>query len=148
MTVYLKKKIINHILKNGNKKTCEIIVFKSFKRLQKLSNKPLKKVLKLAVKNSAPIFRIVTLRKKKIKKNKKKPDKKVPTFVTKDFERISWGLKYMVRSAKKLALTNFYKNLSSELVSTAKNYSESITFKKELQQEAVINERFLLNFRW
>lgn len=69
MKIQLKNKFINHFLQNGNKKKCEGILLKSFKNLQKFSKKPYKKVVKLAIINASPVFRIVMLRKKK-EKNK------------------------------------------------------------------------------
>jgi len=61
----MRNKFLNHLIKNGNKKTCEIILLKSFKSLQKNSKKCYKRIFKLAVVNSTPIFRIIVLKKKK-----------------------------------------------------------------------------------
>ena len=63
----IKSKLINHLLKNGNKKTCENMLLKSFKSIQKSSLKSYKKIVKTAIINSASIFRIVKLKQKKRK---------------------------------------------------------------------------------
>ena len=68
----IKLKLINHLLKNGNKKTCEKILLKSLKNIQKNSLKSYKKVLKIAIINSASVFRITKLKQKKRKKKKRK----------------------------------------------------------------------------
>jgi len=68
----IKNKLINHIMVNGNKKTSEKILLKSFKNLQKDSQKQSKKIFQLAIINSTPIFKlhIHKIKKKRKKKNK------------------------------------------------------------------------------
>ena len=84
----LKNKFLNFLLKNGNKKTCESVLLKCFKNLQKSSNKCYKRIFKLALINSTPVFRIIVLKNKKIRKKNRK-SKEVPKLITKNFERIS-----------------------------------------------------------
>ena len=67
MTNY-KLKLINHLLNNGNKKTCESILLKSFKNIQKSSLKSHKKITKIAIIYSVSIFRMIKLKQKKEKR--------------------------------------------------------------------------------
>lgn len=146
MKIQLKEKFINHYLYNGNKKKCETILLKSFKSLQKTSKKPYKKVLKLSIINSSPIFRIVVLKKKKRKKQKFV--KEVPTFVTNKFERISWGLKYILHFRKSLINSCFYSYLKNELLLSARNIGEGNILKINFQKKAIEKKRLLSYFRW
>jgi len=84
----LKTKFLNHLLRNGNKKTCEGVLLKCFKNLQKSSNKSHKKIFKLAVINSTPVFRLIVLKNKKTRKKNRK-SKEIPKLITKNSERIS-----------------------------------------------------------
>ena len=54
----IKFKFINHLLISGKKETCESILLKSFKELQKKSIKSHNKIVKLAVKNSRSLIEI------------------------------------------------------------------------------------------
>nr|QYJ09257.1 ribosomal protein S7 [Pleurosigma sp. mgcode 4] len=141
----LKCKLINHLLKNGNKKTCENILLKSLKNIQKTSLKPYKKVVKIAVINSASIFRIVKL---KQKKRKKKSVKEIPTFILNNFERISWSLKVILHYSKQQNANNFYKKLKQELIINSKNKGNSVDKKNELHKQILPKKRLLLYFRW
>ena len=71
-TLTFKNKIINHLIKNGEKKTSENLIIKSFKELQKNSLKNTKELIKIAVINSIPVFKIHTVGNKKQKKKKEK----------------------------------------------------------------------------
>jgi ribosomal protein S7 len=142
-----KDKFINHLLKSGNKKTCESTILKTFKNIQKLSNKSFKKIIQLAIINSTPIFRIITLRNKKNKK--KQLNKKVPVFVFQNFERISWGLKYCLYFTKEFFSLKLYKKLGQEILLNAQNNKgDAEKMKIEFHKNAIVNKRFLKYFRW
>lgn len=145
MKIQSKGKFMNHYLYNGNKKTCETILLKSFKSLQKTSKKPYKKVLKLSIINSSPIFRIVALKKKQ---QKRVFVKEVPTFVTNEFERISWGLKYILHFRKSSINSCFYSYLKDELLLSARNIGEGNVLKINIYKKATEKKRFLSYFRW
>ena len=66
----LKSKLLNHVMISGNKKTSEKILLKSFKKLQKDSQKQSKKILQLAIINATPIFKFYKYTRKKKRKNK------------------------------------------------------------------------------
>jgi ribosomal protein S7 len=141
----IKLKLISHLLKNGNKQTCENILLKSFKNIQKDSLKSPKKVIKIAITNSASIFRIVKL---KQKKRKKKSVKEIPTFILNNFERISWSLKVILESSKKQNANNFYKKLKQEIIINSKNKGNSVDKKIDLHKQILPKKRLLLYFRW
>jgi ribosomal protein S7 len=141
----IKFKLINHLLKNGNKKTCENVLLKSFKNIQKNSLKSYKKVIKISIINSATIFRIVKL---KQKKRKKKSVKEIPTYIFNNFERISWALKVILTSSKKQNANNFYKKLKQEILINSKSKGNSVDKKTDLHKQILPKKRLLLYFRW
>lgn len=140
---YIKKKLINHIMKNGNKKTCEKIVLKSFKILQKSTIKSHKKILKLSIINSTSSFRIFKLKRKK---RKKKNSKEIPKFIYNSSYRISWALKFISQVIKKKISNKYYKNLKHEIIITSKN--EENTYNKSIHQQAITQKRVFFYFRW
>lgn len=141
----IKSKLLNHLLKNGNKKTCENILLKSFKTIQKNSLKSYKKVIKIAIVNSASIFRIIKL---KQKKRKKKSVKEIPKFIFNNFERISWSLKIILTYSKKQNANTFYKKLKQEIIINSKNKGSAIDKKIDLHKQILPKKRLLLYFRW
>ena len=144
MTNY-KLKLINHLLNNGNKKTCESILLKSFKNIQKSSLKSHKKITKIAIIYSVSIFRMIKL---KQKKRKKKNVKEVPAFIFNNFERVSWSLKIILTSSKKQNSNNFYKKLKKEIITNSKNKGNVIDKKTELNKQILLKKRLFINFRW
>ena len=83
--IELKNKIINHLILNGKKETGEKILLKSFKELQKSSKKQPKKLIKLALIFSTPIFKIYKIT---IKKKKKKLKKFLPLLIQKKLKNL------------------------------------------------------------
>ena len=142
----IKLKLINHLLKNGKKQTCETIFLKSLKNLQKSSLKSHQKILKIAIINSASIFRIVKLKKKKRKK--KKSSKEIPTFIFNNFERISWALKVILTHSKKQNINKFYQKLEQEILTCSKNKGNSIDKKIDLNKQILTKKRLFLYYRW
>ena len=61
----LKKKILNHILKDGKKKTSEKILTRSFKSIQKSQKKSHNDIMKLSIINLTPTFRVIKLKNNK-----------------------------------------------------------------------------------
>nr|YP_010233619.1 ribosomal protein S7 [Pleurosigma inscriptura]QSZ78236.1 ribosomal protein S7 [Pleurosigma inscriptura] len=133
-------------MKNGNKKTCEKILLKSFKGIQKSSLKSYKKILKIGLINSASVFRITELKQKKRKK--KSSVKEIPTFILNNFERISWSLKSILIYSKKQNANNFYKKLKQEIIINSKNKGNAVDKKTDLHKQILPKKRLLLYFRW
>ena len=141
----IKSKLINHLLKNGNKETCENILLKSLKNIQKNSFKSYKKIIKTAIINSASIFRITKL---KQKKRKKKSVKEIPTYIFNNFERISWSLKSILTYSKKQNENNFYNKLKKEILINSKNKGNSVDKKIDQHKQILTKKRLFLYFRW
>jgi ribosomal protein S7 len=140
----IKNTFINHVMKNGNKKTCELILRKSFKMVQKSCKKSHKTILKLAVINSTTAFRIIKL-KKKLRKKKNK-SKEIPKFVLNSYKRISWAIKFITHTTKQKSKT-FYHNLKQEIISNCKN-EEKNTIKIDLHKQSITQKRLFFYFRW
>jgi len=140
---YIKKKLVNHIMKNGNKKTCEGMLLKSFKILQKSLNKPHKTLVKLSIVNSTSTFRIFNLKRKK---RKKKNSKEIPKFIYNTSNRISWALKLISQVNKKKTTNKYYQNLKQEILVTSKN--EENNQRKIIHQQAITQKRIFFYFRW
>lgn len=140
----IKHKFINHIMKNGNKKTCENVLLKSIKTIQKSCDKSHKTILKLALINSTSTFRVIKLKRKRRKK--KVSSKEIPKFLLSDYKRISWSLKFITQATKKTSNKKFYNNLKQEIITNSRD-SENLT-KIELHKQAVTQKRLFSYFRW
>lgn len=141
----VKKKLLKHILKNGKKLVSEKILTKSFKCIQKNQNKSHSEILKLAVINSTPMFRVIKL---KNKRRKKKSVKEIPAFLSTYAYRTSWGLKYLTNFATSKTDNIFFNKLKHEILSSAKNESFTITFKNELQNKTLKVRKYFKHYRW
>nr|YP_010516698.1 ribosomal protein S7 [Haslea provincialis]UXN44241.1 ribosomal protein S7 [Haslea provincialis] len=147
----LKYKIINHFMIKGNKATCENILVKSLKRIQKLYIKPHSEITKIAILNATPIFRVIELQEKRKKKKKKgtKRAKEVPAFLSHYNFRTSWAFKLLLDSVKKRSKnTNFFDELHQEIISTSQNSGESVRVKTEIQKTALKKKFYLKYYRW
>lgn len=143
---YLKNKIINQLLINGEKKTCEKILLKTVKELQKNSNKQTSKILQIALINSTPIFKVHTLTNKKRKKNKK--FKEIPTFIEKALTRFSLAIKFILFSITKKNKQVYYKKLKEELLASAELKGISINIKNELHKKVIANKHLFKYYQW
>lgn len=142
----LKDKILNYITYKGQKKTSEKIVKKSLKSIQKLQEKPHNNLIKLAVINSTPIFRVIKL--KNNRRRKKKSVKEVPSFLSTYTFRASWSLKYLINTLSKKDNKTFSKNFSDEIILNAKHQGNAVKFKNELQNQALKKKKNFRNYRW
>lgn len=141
----IKFKFINYLLISGKKETCESILLKSFKELQKKSIKSHNKIAKLAVKNSALAFRINKLKKKT---GKNKSVREIPVFISDNYERISWSLNYILKTSKKKHKNKFYQILPVEFLLNSQNKGDAIKIKTELYKQISLKKRLFLYFRW
>ena len=144
--IELKQKIVNSIMKNGNKKTAEKIIKKSLKLLQKNDKKNHIRLLKHSIINSTPTFKInVQLKKRGTRKTKKE----IPTFIKNDSLRIISSFNFLTEnSLKNKSLNSFYKKIANEILEAANQKSKSIEQKNEIQKQVLMQKRFLANFRW
>lgn len=143
----LKEKILNHIFKNGKKKTSEKILCKSFKTIQKLQKKSHSEILKLSVINSTPTFRVIKL--KSNKRRKKKSIKEIPAFLSTYMFRSSWALKYLIQNSQKnYGINTFYNRLQNETILSAKHEGTTVKLKNEVQSQALQKKKYFRHYRW
>lgn len=143
----IKNKLINNLTKNGEKKTSEKILLKSLKELQKSSRKQSKELVKLALLQSTPIFKLHRISNKKLKKKKRRV-KEIPAFISKTSARTSLAIKFILTSIKKKTSSNFYVKLKENFLATAQTKGEAIKLKNDLQQQTIQHKRFLKYYRW
>jgi ribosomal protein S7 len=137
----LKKKITNHIFKNGKKQVSEKILKNSFKSIQKIQKKSHKEILKQTIVNTVPTFRIIKLK-------KRKSILEIPAFLSSYEYRTSWGLKYLVKTFTSKIKNPFHKELKKEVLSNNINTNEAIKFRDELQKTALKKKKYFKYYRW
>lgn len=145
--VEVKNKIINHLVLNGMKNKSEKTLTKSIKSLQKVSKKPFKKILQLALAFNTPIFKLNTITQKKRKKKKLKT-KIIPSFIPSKLSRISFAIRLILKVAKAKKALPFFKKFQEELIISSQNKSLAIAKKEETQKQAVANRRLFKYYRW
>lgn len=141
----IKKKFINHFMKNGKKTTSEKILLNSLKELQKISSKQSEELIKNAVINSLPVFTIHKIENKKQKKKKRKI-KEIPFFIVNSKSRISLAIKLIIESLKKQS--SFFKDFNKEILANNQQKGSSIQLKEELQKKVIYNKRYFRFYRW
>jgi ribosomal protein S7 len=143
--LYLKHKIFNHLMINGNKETCENIFLKSSKLLQKSSIKNNQEIIKIGIINCSPV---INAKQVKIKKGKKKNVKKYP-FVLDPQNRIALAIKFILETVKQKEKKSFYlyTNLKQEIEATSRNDSSAVKRKENLQKDTLLNKKYAY-YRW
>lgn len=141
----LKNKLLNHILNKGQKHISEKILLKNFKSIQKSQKKSHNEIMKLAIVNVTPTFRIIKL---KNKRRRKKSVTEIPAFLSNYTYRTSWGLKYLVKNSTSKTNNNFFNKLKSEIISNAMYEGITVTFKNELQNKALNKKKYFRHYRW
>jgi ribosomal protein S7 len=143
--LYLKHKIFNHLMINGNKETCENILLKSSKLLQKSLIKNNQEVIKIGIINSSPV---VNVKQVKLKKGKKKTLKKYP-FVLDLENRIALAIKFILKTVKQKEKKSFYlyTNLKQEIESNSQNDGSAVKLKENLQKDSLSNKKYAY-YRW
>ena len=142
--IELKNKIINHLILNGKKETGEKILLKSFKELQKSSKKQPKKLIKLALIFSTPIFKIYKIT---IKKKKKKIKKNL-NIINNKKARISLAIKFILATLKNKKSNYFYIKLHNEILLNLKSEGSAVQIKNKIQKQALLNKHFFYFYRW
>ena len=137
----LKKKFLNLLMINGNKKTSEKLLIKVIKRIQKsFYKKSCKDLIKIGLINSAPILFLKTV------KRKRKKTVKFP-FLLSSSLRVFYGLKFILKSCLSKKNQSSYLTIGTELVNSTTNTSFSSKKKKDLHKEGFLNKKFA-NYRW
>ena len=115
----LKQKLINAIMKYGKKKTSEKNLLKCLKLIQKSSKKNHINILKQAIINSTPTFKI---NKQSKKRGKKKFNQEIPTFIRNDSLRIVFSINLLVfNSYKNQNPKTFHQKITEEILMTFSN---------------------------
>ncbi len=143
--LYLKHKIFNLLMINGNKETCENIFLKSSKLLQKSLIKNNQEVIKIGIINSSPV---VNVKKMRLNKGKKKTVKKCP-FVLDYKNRIALAIKFILETVKQKEKKSFYlyTNLKQEIEANSKNKGSAVKRKEDLQKDTLLNKKYAY-YRW
>lgn len=145
-TIVFKNQMVNSYMKNGKKHTGEKILLKLSKSLQKSTQKNSQSLIQLAVINVAPAFK---LNEQIMKKGKRKSKKIIPSFIAKDSLRVMTALKSIKDIAQRNKSSNsFYKRLNMEVLGSSSMKSASTEQKTRLQNQVLLNKRYLAKFRW
>jgi ribosomal protein S7 len=146
-TFKLETKLLNHLTKSGSKKTSEKIIFKSLQKLHKESYKDTKEIVKKALINSTPAFRIQVIKSKKNGRRKSKIIKKVPYFIISNISRLSLAMKCIITVVKKTP-EPMYNKLKNEVLLNSQEKGESVGIKTELHKQVLKNKRYFNKYRW
>jgi len=142
----VKNQIVNSLMKNGKKHTGEKILLKCSKSLQKSTQKNFQTILQSAIINLTPAFK---LNEQTMKKGKRKSKKMTLSFIVKDSLRVMSALKFINDVVQKDKSVNGFSNrLSKEVLDTSSIKSLSIEQKTKLQNQILLNKRYLSKFRW
>lgn len=147
-SIEIKTKLINNLMKHGDKNKGEKIIFKSLKEIQKASNKQSKELIKLSLIASTPTFKLHTISKRKNKKKKKQKPTEVPAFIPKDISRTSLAIKFITASIRKKKVQKLHDKLKEEILLGAQYKGESVKFKSDLQKQVLSSKHFFSYFRW
>lgn len=145
----LKTKIYNHLMINGNKKTCEKIFLKSSKLIQKSITKNQKDLIKLALINVSPIVKLKQELKKKTKR-KKQNTREFP-YIIKKHNRIFLAIKSILKNSsnKEFESSNFYVILKQVIISNSQNKSNLIDSKYNSYESALKKKKYIyIKYRW
>lgn len=143
----IKNKLINNITLDGKKKTSEKILLKSLKELQKSSKKQSKELVKLALVQSTPVFKLHRISNKKLKKKNRRV-REIPAFISKMSSRTSLAIKFILKSIEKKKSSNFYLKLKENLLVTSQAKGDAVKLKNELQKQSIQHKRFFKYYRW
>lgn len=133
----IKNKICNHLMVGGNKFTCEKILFKNFKLLQKSTKKNHKDLIKSAIINISP-----TIQLRQIKKKKRKSLNEFP-YVLKKRNRISQGMKNIIKEQGKTVSQMLFEKII--LISKKKTELSKVN---EIYQKPLMSKKKYIFFRW
>ena len=142
----LKNKILNSFMFSGQKETCEKILIKTLKSIQRNNLKNSKKIFQLFIINLTPVFKF---NKQSKKRGKKKRIIFTPYLIPNNALRVNFALKQLKSILLKNKQNNFVHNLSHEIVtSVISNKTISGEKKFEMQNQVLAQKRYFYKFRW
>jgi len=139
---FIKKILLNSLMKSGVKNTSEKLLLKTAKLLQKgLLKKNFESIIQLSIINSSPHVYIKSI------KRRKRESLKVP-FLFNNSKKISYAAKFIVKECfLDKSLSTFQDKVSLELLKSANFEGQNIKKTEELLKSAFINKKFS-NYRW
>jgi len=140
----IKNKIFNHLLINGEKEVCEMILFKMFKELQKASKKKSKRIITTAISLAAPSFKLLIFTRKK---RKKKFIREVPYFLLNSNVQVSFAIRQILKALEKKSFYT-HKNLKDEFLIGTQNLSKTFDTKKLLHNTVTLKKNLLTYYKW
>lgn len=144
--MFAKNKIINHLTQKGKKTKSEKILNKSTKELQKNSKKQTKKLIQLSIVLSSIMFKTRII---KNKKNRKKKNKIIPTFIYDKNKRFSFAIKLIIQATKENYNNCFHKKLKDEFFSTVILKNKITKTKKDLEKQTIKKKKYVFKYyRW
>lgn len=141
----LKKKLINHVTKNGKKHQSEKVIHKSFKAVQKSQKRNHGKIIKLSLINTIPTFKLIKLTDKK---RRKKSIKEIPALVSSYKSRVSLGLKNFIKTIANEHNAAFFEKFKNELLLGAFSETRTVTTKNNSQVKALTEKKYFRFYRW
>jgi ribosomal protein S7 len=144
---FIKDKLINHIMFEGEKETSEKLLIKSCKELQRSFNKQSKKLIQLAIVRTTPIFKLHVSENKRRKKRKKKTIRETPVYISTATARMSQAIKFIISSTVQKKSIKFSKKLYQEFVLASQSKGNSIETKNMLQKKIALKKNILKHFR-
>ena len=145
-SIVVKNQIINNFIKNGKKYTGEKILLKLSKSLQKSTPKNFQTIIQLAIINITPAFK---LNEQITKMGKRKSKEMVLSFIFKDSLRVMNALKAIKNVVQKdKSSSGFSKKLNREILAASEMKGLSVEHKTKLQNQILLNKRYLAQFRW
>ena len=137
--IIIKEKIINFLMKNGNKTRSENLLLTSIKNLQKKTLKNHEDIIKISIINSAPSIEL-----KEMKKKKRKTVRYL-TYVLNHKNRINKSMKNIINSIEnKESIKNSFTNC---LIYSSKENTRLQKDKVEKHKKAILKKKYA-NFRW
>lgn len=143
----IKNKLINHITLSGKKETSEKNVIKILKELQKSSFKKFSNIIQFSLIYSIPIFKLHVIKNKKRKKSKTNKNREIPGFIKNKNSRISSAIKFILQNTKNNNKI-FYRKFCKEIQLSAKNKSNTVKIKSDLQKNILTKKHYFRYYRW
>jgi small subunit ribosomal protein S7 len=135
----LINKLINQILKKGNKYKSFLIMNKVFKYIKKESGLNINPILliTIALNNVKPFIEVKSYKKRNV-------SLRVPSVISND-RQIALAIKWVIQGAKSRKNKEFAKNLADELIDAYSYKGNAIKSKLEMHKLAILHKRFIFS---
>lgn len=135
----IKEKIVNSLMKNGNKIKSDGILLKSIKKFQKSNLKDHAELIQIAIINSAPSIEL-----KEIKRKKRKTVKYL-TYVLSKKNRINKSIKNIMKNIRKE--NTIEESFLNSLIESSMQDSKIKKNNIESHKKAILKKKYA-NYRW